>query len=49
MAEGLIVWSSHGAIGRDLDVHRLEIAMDDVLLVDGFERFGNLFSPTCQV
>ena len=31
-----------GAVGRDLDVGRLQIAMDDALLVRGFERLGNL-------
>ena len=30
------------AIGRDLDVGRLQIAMDDALLVRRFERLGDL-------
>ena len=30
------------AVGADLDVGRLQIAMDDALLVRGFERFGDL-------
>ena len=32
----------HGAVGPHLDVCRLEIAMDDALLVRGFERLGDL-------
>ena len=32
----------HGAVGRDLDVRRLQIAVDDALLVRGFERVGDL-------
>ena len=31
-----------GAVGPDLDVGRLEIAMNDALLVRGFERLGDL-------
>ena len=31
-----------GAVGADLDVARLEIAMDDALLVRGVERVGDL-------
>ena len=30
------------AVGPDLDVGRLQIAMDDALLVRGFERLGDL-------
>ena len=30
------------AVGRDLDVGRLQIAMDDAVLVRRFERLGNL-------
>ena len=30
------------AVGRDLDVGGLQIAMDDAALVRGLERFGNL-------
>ena len=32
----------HRAIVPDLDVRRLQIAMDDTLLVRGFERLGDL-------
>ena len=32
----------HGAVGADLDVRRLQVAMDDALLVRGFERVGDL-------
>ena len=32
----------HRAVGRDLDVRRLQIAMDDPLLVRRFERLGDL-------
>ena len=32
----------HRAVGPDLDVRGLEIAMDDALLVRGFERVGDL-------
>ena len=32
----------HRAVRRDLDVRRLQIAMDDALLVRGFERLGDL-------
>ena len=32
----------HRAVGADLDVRRLEIAMDDALLVRRFERLGDL-------
>ena len=32
----------HDAVGRDLDVGRLQIAMDDALLVRRFERVGDL-------
>jgi hypothetical protein len=32
----------HGAVCTQLDIGRLEIAMDDVLLVRGFEGSGNL-------
>ena len=32
----------HGAVGADLDVGGLQIAMDDALLVRGFERLGDL-------
>jgi hypothetical protein len=32
----------HFAVGRDLDIRRLEIAMDDAFLVRGFERIGDL-------
>ena len=31
-----------GAVGADLDVRRLEIAMDDAALVRGFEGLGDL-------
>jgi hypothetical protein len=34
----------HGAVLAHLDVGRLEIAMDDALLVRSFERLGNLSS-----
>ena len=33
----------HCAVGPDLDVRRLEIAMDDALLVRGFKSFRDLF------
>ena len=32
----------HGAVGPDLDVRGLQIAMDDPLLVRRFERLGDL-------
>ena len=32
----------HHAVRRDLDVRGLQIAMDDPLLVGGFERLGDL-------
>ena len=32
----------HGAVGPHLDVRRLQIAVDDPLLVRGFERLGDL-------
>ena len=32
----------HDAVGRDLDVGGLQVAVDDALLVRGFERGGNL-------
>ena len=32
----------HGAVGPHLDVRGLQIAMDDALLVRGFERLGDL-------
>ena len=32
----------HRAVGADFDVRGLEIAMDDALLVRGFERVGDL-------
>ena len=32
----------HRAVGADLDVRRLQIAVDDALLVRGFERLGDL-------
>ena len=34
----------HRAVGADLDVGRLQIAMDDALLVRGFERLGDLLA-----
>ena len=34
----------HGAVRAHLDVGRLQIAMDDALLVRRFERFGDLLS-----
>ena len=30
------------SVGRDLDVHRLQVAMDDAVLVRRLERLGNL-------
>ena len=33
----------HRAIGSNLDVRGFQIAMDDALLVRGFERLGDLF------
>ena len=32
----------HRAIGSDLDVRRLQIAVDDAVIVGGFERVGDL-------
>ena len=32
----------HLAVGRDLDVGGLQVAVDDALLMRGFEGFGNL-------
>ena len=32
----------HDAVGRDLDVRRLEIAVDDAFVVRGLERVGDL-------
>ena len=32
----------HLAVGRDLDIGRLEVAVDDALLMRGFESFRNL-------
>ena len=32
----------HGAVRRDLDVGRLQVAVDDAVLVRRFERFGDL-------
>ena len=32
----------HRAVGADLDVGRLQVPMDDALLVRGLERLGNL-------
>jgi hypothetical protein len=32
----------HHTLRRDLDIRRLEIAMDDARLVGGFERFADL-------
>ena len=37
-----------GAVGADLDVRGLQIAMDDPLLVCGFERLGDLFRGECR-
>ena len=39
----------HFAFRRDLDVCRFQIAVDDVLLMRGFERFGNLMSDLQRV
>ncbi len=33
----------HRAVGFDLDIRGLEIAIDDPLLVRGLERLGDLF------
>ena len=39
----------HGAVGPDFDVCRLEIAVDDPLLVGGFERHGDLLRDRQRV
>ena len=39
----------HRAVGADLDVRGLQIAMDDALLVRGFERVGDLLRDRQRV
>ena len=39
----------HRAVGADLDVRGLEIAMDDALLVRGFQRLGDLLRDRQRV
>ena len=38
-----------GAVGADLDVGGLEVAVDDALLVRGFERLGDLLSRSAAL